>query len=291
MFLAFAGFLKAAEARVVLISDVDDTIRVSHVRDKFKLLIRGAARNEAFTGMAELYALVRSMPEGAQIYYVSNKVQKLEDTQKNFPAVTHEKMLADNRFPDAENLRLRDSSGYFNNDREQKYTHKMTAVQQIVANALVDLPAGDRLEIVMIGDNGEDDPKVYADSTDLLRSKLTAGLRPRVRIHQLIRNIYGAEGQAIRKDQLAFATAGELALLLARGGLFSDAQKRELGTFVNSIPTNFSNHSKEAPKWVNCSNHPFEQLRPLANDAQLASSVATTYRNLQKLCLRNGENR
>lgn len=269
-----------AHARVLLISDVDDTIRVTHVKVKAKAFWRGAFYNEAFTGMAPLYHLVKSMPEGARIDYVSNKPRKLE----NIPGtVTHEKFLA--VFPDGENLLVRAA---LNDNPEEKRAHKHAAIQRLLAEALTDLPPGERLAVALVGDNGEDDPRVYDEAVRLARAKLTDGFRNRVRFHQFIRNVYGTDGQALRDGQHPFTTAGELALLLARDGVFTTEQKAEVASFVEGLPADFSNYAAYAPKWINCSNHPKNSLHTLATDASLADVAAKTELRVISLCFPQG---
>lgn len=289
LFVFAAAVHLVAEARVILISDIDDTIRVSHVRDKFKVLIRGIGRNEAFTGMAPLYHLVKSMPEGAQVAYVSNKPLQLELAQRKFNVVSHQKFLA--IFPDPESLYLRTEGGALDNNREDKRAHKRSTIQHLLREAFANLPPGERLAVAMVGDNGEDDPLVYEEAVRLARPQLTPDLGDRVRFYQYIRNVYGQAGTPLAPGQRPFTSAAELGLLLAGDGFFDPGQKSQVRAFTRSLPPVFSNHARKTPAWIDCRNHPLDTLKPLTKDPVLADAAVAVQAQINQLCSLPGEAR
>jgi phosphatidate phosphatase APP1 len=132
---------------VSVISDVDDTIKVSDVLDKRELIRNTFIRPfRAVDGMAAAYA--RWAKEGAQFHFVSASPWQLYEPLSTF--------ARDAGFPAAsfhlKSFRLKDSS--FLNLFEDPVAYKLT----IVAPLLKSFP--DR-RFILVGDSGEKDPEVY----------------------------------------------------------------------------------------------------------------------------------
>jgi len=131
-----------------VISDIDDTIKVSHVGRRRKLLKQTFVRDfEAVEGMAELYA--RWQAHGAAFHYVSRSPWQLYEPLAEFTAASG--------FPrGAFHLRnFRWSKGRMlrsDTDRDLK--------QRIIHEMFTAFP---RRRFVLVGDSGERDPEVYGD--------------------------------------------------------------------------------------------------------------------------------
>lgn len=148
---SFTGtIVKLDGAGVSVVSDVDDTIKISEVRDKQRLLARTFLMEfEAVPGMAALY---RGWGEaGAAFHYLSASPWQLYDALLEFAdgagfprGSVHLKLF-----------RAKDSSflALFQDAR----SYKGPLLRALIAGA-----PGRRF--VLVGDSGEMDPEVYADA-------------------------------------------------------------------------------------------------------------------------------
>jgi len=130
-----------------VISDIDDTIKVTHVHDRKALLRQTFLRDfEAVPGMAELYA--RWQAAGAAFHYVSRSPWQLYQPLADF--------LADHNFP-AGTFHMRHfrwkSASTLQPDRHGRKKH------QVIEAIVTSLP---RRQFTFVGDSGEHDPEIYA---------------------------------------------------------------------------------------------------------------------------------
>ncbi len=132
-----------------VISDIDDTIKISEVRDRRQLLLNTFAN--AFVAVpdaARRYRALMAKP-GAAIHYVSSS-----PIQLYLPLA---KFLRDEGFP-AGSVHLRESTAITNviahsGDSRQ---HKLTTIRRLLS----DFPLR---QFLLIGDSGEADPEIYAE--------------------------------------------------------------------------------------------------------------------------------
>jgi phosphatidate phosphatase APP1 len=143
------------ENRFGIISDVDDTVLVSGVVEKRTLLKNSLTvppeRREAVPGMAELYhrLLKRNLkPEASAVFYVSASPKQLTDNLRGF--------LGGQGFPRGV-LRLKElseASGASILDPNQQ-GYKLRALEAV-------LLAYPQVRFTLFGDDGEQDPEIYA---------------------------------------------------------------------------------------------------------------------------------
>ena len=141
------GSLKMfADGGLSVISDIDDTIKVSGVGNRKELLANTFLREfQSVTGMAELYQ--QWAAAGVGFHYVSSSPWQLYrallglHTELNFPAGTMH----------LRNFRLRDQ--LFKKFRIRRHG-KVSAIQSLLRG----LP---KQNFVLIGDSGEKDPEIY----------------------------------------------------------------------------------------------------------------------------------
>ena len=179
---SFAGVaLLLEDTGVSVISDIDDTIKISEVRDKQKLLINTFLREfQPVDGMADAYR--RWAAAGAAFHYVSASPWQLYDPlddlfkRAGFPqGSVHLKQF---RVKDSSFLALfADPKGYKG---------------PILAGLLREFPGR---RFVLVGDSGELDPEVYGAVYRDFPAQVVA-------IH--IRDVTG-EGRDAPRYQLAFA--------------------------------------------------------------------------------------
>lgn len=135
-FLIFAGQLSA---KTLIISDIDDTIKMTDILGaKSKILFNTFFKPQAFAGMSELYQGFNQ--EETIIHYVSGSPKIIRKKVTKF--------LVKNNFPQNENLTLRDSVF------DHAYDFKYNSIKKIL-----DLVKPDK--VILIGDDTEFDPDVY----------------------------------------------------------------------------------------------------------------------------------
>lgn len=201
--------LAQAKERILLISDIDDTIKVSHVISykswSPSVLLRTWDSNTPFAGMAALYQLALNENPGVnKIAYLSNAPSK--DTGVEYLQNSHESFLKNNSFPQGQ-LILRDV--IFDSD------HKNKTIRKLVAEHNPTL-------VMMVGDNGENDVNVYEQARQELQEQ---GIRSVIYIHQLYSSRDKKEiGKTLHPGQIGYATSVEVALDLHQKGLMADTQ-------------------------------------------------------------------
>ncbi len=177
----FAGRVQwiAPEGRSV-ISDIDDTIKISNVQDREALVANTFLRE--LQPVPEMAALYRKWADaGAAFHYVSASPWQLHELlaefcrNEEFPAGTFHMKL----------FRLKDSSALSFFGSQERY--KTAIIEKILA----DFPGR---EFTLLGDSGENDPEVYAAAA----RKHSAQIR-----HVFIRNV-GGRGSELARFQRAF---------------------------------------------------------------------------------------
>jgi len=140
--------------RFGIISDIDDTIMVSHVLEKRTLLKNSLTvpptSRDVVAGMADLYRrkLARNdAPDSAPLFYVSSSPRQLTDNLRGF--------LKQNGFPRGV-LRLKEISEASNESLFDQRTYKYRAIESV-------LLAHPRVSFALFGDDGEKDPEIYAE--------------------------------------------------------------------------------------------------------------------------------
>ncbi|HEX6098126.1 MAG TPA: App1 family protein [Thermoanaerobaculia bacterium] len=132
---------------ISVISDIDDTIKISEVRDHHKLMQNTFLREfQAVPGMSEAYR--RWSAAGAEFHFVSSSPWQLYEALDEFareagfpPATYHLK-----RF------RLKDSSFL------KLFADPLTTKPPLIESLLAAYP---QRRFVLVGDSGEHDPEVY----------------------------------------------------------------------------------------------------------------------------------
>ena len=134
-----------------LISDLDDTIIVSEVLKKRRLLsntfLKNPLQRKTFPRMAELYqqfVRARKEPESAPIFYLSASPRQLSRGINAF--------LQHNKFPQGVLITKR----LDNNSLFDQRTYKIREIQEIFSR----LPD---IRFILVGDDGEKDPEIYQE--------------------------------------------------------------------------------------------------------------------------------
>ncbi len=274
----------AANKKVLLISDIDDTIKITHVisSNKIEVLDR-TIELKPFAGMSQLYQMIiNENINSIKMVYLSNAPKEIlnfpilkllpdviedeiPDALREAPIMqrAHEMFLRKNKFPQGlVLLRL---------DYEDQ-NHKINSIRRLVKEDQPDL-------VIMVGDNGERDIEIYAQAATELNA---AGIANQTYIHQVyatqsllndlvpdfVPNIVKKSlpielGKKIETNQLGYVTPLEIAFDLKNKKLLSQSSFNWLN---NSITTYISNEKKHSesnlpevtfPSFINCSEHQF----------------------------------
>lgn len=141
------------ENRLGLISDLDDTILVSEVTDKRRLLantfLKNAAQRQAVPGMAALYSRLmahNAQPAAAPLFYLSASPRQMQDGIADF--------LGRHAFPPGVLITKRITNDFSSEPRLDQFSYKTRKIEEIFAR----LPW---VRFILVGDDGERDPETY----------------------------------------------------------------------------------------------------------------------------------
>ena len=151
------------EKGLSVISDIDDTIKVSDVLDKKKLIKNTFVEPyQATYGFPQYYATLQQ--KGAYFHYVSASPWQLYPSLKRF---------LDSHYPKGtvtlRNFRIKDSSlfAFLKSSADYKIKH----IRQIIKRY-------PKHQFILIGDSGEHDPEVYATIYELFPNNIQSiGIR------------------------------------------------------------------------------------------------------------------
>lgn len=138
-----------------IISDIDDTILVSDVTDKDKLLVNSFLKNplqrEAVPGVADYYRRLAERnprPNAAPVIYLSASPRQFQSSIQAF--------LDFNDFPSGVLITKKITNDRTSEPLLNQIRYKTEKIEEILAR----LP---RVRFVLVGDDGEKDPEIYHD--------------------------------------------------------------------------------------------------------------------------------
>ena len=229
--LLLLSTLAFAEQKIILISDIDDTIKNSHVLDKDSTVANAFIPKNAFLGMAPLYTALSQDKKIDEIVYLSNAPKFLM-----YPF--HKRFLRKTGFPEG---RLLLSKGLSNKN------HKVSTLRNIIKNE-------NPKELILVGDNGERDTEVYATiQKEFPEVKMTTY------IHQAYSQTGFHEnfGKKLEDSQIGFATALDLSAdLLNQGVLNEESYVSIVNEVVPEVMEEDPMHERGRPlmfpAWLDC---------------------------------------
>lgn len=131
--------LQGVQAKTLIVSDVDDTIKVTDILGKkSQIVIHGLLSKNAFAGMSELYQQMAT--DDTEIYYVSGSPKVIRSRVNEF--------LEENGFPQRKNLILK------NKMSEDTFKYKTDVIKGLIKKINPD-------KLILIGDDTELDPEIF----------------------------------------------------------------------------------------------------------------------------------
>lgn len=233
----------------ILVSDVDDTIKVSNVLDKDSTAANLPMLRNAFIGMPELYHAIADVEGMKTVKYLSNAPRRVIGK-------VHEKFLRANNFPQGE---LVARSFY---DLRSGNKHKIESIRKFIA---VYKPK----EMILIGDNGEADAVVYSTITTQ-HKKIPALTYIRQAYSQIGFN--GNSSQPLEKGQIPFATSLDIALDLYKRGVFSVETTIKLVNQIAPVILEEADDEERGkqmafPEWYDCRDFTLPELPVLPDSS------------------------
>ncbi|MFA6237718.1 MAG: phosphatase domain-containing protein [Bacteriovorax sp.] len=149
VFLTLLLSLNSSYAKTLIVSDVDDTVKVTDVLNKRNMVYNALFSKAEFSGMSELYREM-NLPE-TTLYYVSGSPKFLEEKVGEF--------LEFNKFPQKANLILKQGL------KTHTYDYKVETITNLINKTNPD-------KVILIGDDTEFDPEVYETISKKFPSKV-----------------------------------------------------------------------------------------------------------------------
>ncbi len=199
----FATPAHAAES-FIIVSDLDDTVKVTHVCSRDNMTFNAVAGKLAFAGMPALYqSLLGDNHHAGRLMFLSGSPSFLDDKVHDFLKLA--------RFPQY-SLILRGVREFIK-----------APVSDYKKKKLKELYGGSKgKSFILVGDDTENDPEVYAD--------FSSGIKKQSRVLAIyIRRITGRE---LPKGSTGFVTAYDIALREFRAGRLSEKQAADVGNIV-----------------------------------------------------------
>jgi hypothetical protein len=188
----------SASLPLLLISDLDDTIKISNTQSKLITVYRGLFRSSAFAGMAQLYAELLAHHPDSKFVLVSSSPPQIRKKIEFF--------LTKNSFPLA-TITLRD---WIRQSSILKY--KLKTILE-----LVDQSAH---PVLLIGDDTEHDPEVFSHVAKRHPNKILA------------RYLRSVKGRELPEGSVGFYTAFDIACAELGAGRLSNEQVLRVGEAV-----------------------------------------------------------
>lgn len=217
-------YFPGKNSKYAVVSDIDDTIIVSHasktIRKLRLMLVKNAMTRTAFPGVSEFYNALKEghNQENNAFFYVSSSEWNLFDLLRDF--------FTFNDFPDGP-LMLREMNvkGFkliFSG--KGKHEHKIDKIEHL-------LDFYPHLQFILIGDSGQKDPDIYSDIVKRFHDRIAvvyirhirAGLNEK-KFLDLANNL-----KKIGKDMILVGSTTEAARHAARFGYIKEKSLEEVG--------------------------------------------------------------
>jgi hypothetical protein len=191
----------------LIITDVDDTVKVTDVSHALDSLVRATFGRKAFAGISTLYQEMGShdssdLFEHSTLYFVSGGPEIFRNSVVG--------MISQNHFPAPWSLTMRE------NLSQPTLEYKVQKISAIIEG----LASEDR--VVLVGDDGEKDPETYAEILRKYPNRVDG-----VYIHRI-------QGRSLPAGEIGYDTPMDIAILEMEKGLLKPEQAVLIGKAVLS---------------------------------------------------------
>lgn len=229
LFIALNVVQSFAATKILVVTDIDDTIKVSHILDSVDSASNATKVENHFLGMSQAFQILQAENESVKFAYVSNAPRFPMEQAHNF-------FLRYNDFPEGK-LYLRDS---FFDDQ-----FKLDTIRRLLKTVKPE-------HLVLIGDNGELDVEVYQQIENEFPQISTTTF-----IHQLYSERNSSEtGKKLTKGQFGFVTSLDL---LLKWNQLAAVSKEKIDVFASKVVPEFLRQDPNAdigeiafPAWMDC---------------------------------------
>lgn len=233
--LSISVFAQTAPTKILLITDIDDTIKISSSRNYGEFARNLYSKNQ-FTGMADLFHMLNRQSE-LVVAYVTNGPTAIQDSRYSF--------LKFHDYPKGE---------VFFKENLAESKHKLFTIRKLIQEHQ---PS----HVIMLGDNASHDPEIYIKIMDEFSNQM--------KLYTFIHRIYPDKYTADESRYFSYITSVELALQLHSQLLVSDSQFED---YYNKIypqllqeiksGTNYVNASLAFPSFIQCTDYKWTLPRP-----------------------------
>jgi hypothetical protein len=222
----------SGQAQTLLISDIDDTIKLANVRNLFSAAAYAFDDRSEFTGMSQLYnIIVRDIPDVKVVYLSKAPSWLMSSTHLNF--------LANANFPQGD---------YIPRSTYSSDTHKLRTLRNLIES---EKPS----RVILVGDNGEQDAQVYAQISNEFSSKDIEFLQFIHIVYQ--NNLVPGQSTFLSRDQIGFVTPIEISLELEKKNLLPSSavvwMLANVGSHILKQPLDTSEGNVAFPYYMDCS--------------------------------------
>ena len=206
-------------APILLISDLDDTIKISHTTSRLITFYRGLFRSSAFAGMPQLYREILANSDQSHFCIISSSPPAIRKKIERF--------LHKHKLPPAE-LILRDWLRQTN-----VFAYKRESISARVRAS--------EIPVLLVGDDTEHDPEVFAHVADQFPEKVLARYVRKVRSRPLPEGSYGfyTAFDLACAELASGRLSSHQALRVGESVLNSEKSSRLIPSFMVMPPTNF----------------------------------------------------
>lgn len=248
--LALAPFAAhGQDAQNFIVSDVDDTVKLTDVLHTSDAIIRATLSRRAFAGMSTLYRELSEKNGNSTLYFVTGSPKFMRE-----PIVS---LVVQNKFPHPWMLSLRDLS-------KSTPEHKIESISEIIGN----LP--DDAKLILVGDDGEKDPETYATLRDKFPNRITA-----IYIHRI-------QAREIPAGEFAYDTALDIATHEMESGRLSIDQALRVGKAV--LAEGQADDEKLVMHYNYCPTHFEAASQPLPQAKEIYALSAQIQEKIKNIC-------
>lgn len=263
------------KAKIILISDIDDTIKMSAVLKMRLIAINAFRYQNKFLGASPLYQLLKFDLPKMKFFYLSK-------APKELMGEAHEEFLRQGEFPEG---KLITNSKLYSPGSDFKVQH----IREILKNENPDV-------VILVGDNGEMDVQSYAKILNENRNNSGANqIRFLTYIHHAYDRKNYSKAKRLADGQKGFVSFLDLAVELAKEDVLSRVSFEH---FVTQIAPKVTRENIEEghgtlvfPEWFTCAEFKLEDpshetLALLADGTRKVLDQA--YAKIRRRC-RDGE--